>query len=153
MIVHPVELVSRKDELIVVLKSDEPMQVLTHGIRRTLEPIRIRHRLLGRKDFDESSGEGIEPVAVDDVMIQRGRIELRENENLLEARVQTIADRDIDQPVLAADRHGRLRSQLRQGKEPGPLAPTEDQRENFCIHQHLRAMLHRTGHVVRVTSV
>ena len=93
------------------------MKVLANGIRGTLEPIRIRHRLFGRENFDESFGEWIESVRVRDVPIQRRGIELRQNENLLQTRVQAIADRDIDQPVLAAERHCGLRSVLRERKQ------------------------------------
>ena len=104
------------------------MQMLAYGIRRTLEPIRIGHRLLGGEHFDESSRKGIEPVAVDDVMVQRRGVELRENKNLVQPGVETIADRNIDQPILAAERNCGLRSILRQRKQAFSGASGEDDR-------------------------
>jgi hypothetical protein len=57
------------------------------------------------------------------VPVQRRRIELRQHEDPADVGVQAVADRDVDQPVLAGDRHGRLRAELRQRKEAVPCPP------------------------------
>ncbi|MCK7523786.1 MAG: hypothetical protein MZV64_42290 [Ignavibacteriales bacterium] len=46
----------------------------------------------------------------DDVPVERGRVELRQDEDPAQLGVQAVADRDVDQPVLAADRHRGLRA-------------------------------------------
>jgi hypothetical protein len=42
------------------------------------------------------------------VAVEGGGVELGEDEDALDTRMQAVADRNIDQAVLAADRHGRL---------------------------------------------
>ena len=62
--------------------------------------------------------------------VERRGIELRQHEDPLQARMQTQADRDVDEAVLAADGHRRLRSLVGQRKQPGAAAATEDERED-----------------------
>ncbi len=45
---------------------------------------------------------------------------------LADLRVQAVADRNVDEPVFAADRNRRLRSGVGQRKEPGATAAAED---------------------------
>jgi hypothetical protein len=48
--------------------------------------------------------------------------------------VETVADGHVDEPVLAADRHRRFRSRLRERKQPRTLASAKDDRQNV-IHK------------------
>ena len=64
------------------------------------------------------SREEVQPVGLRDVPVERRRVELRQHEDAPDVGVQAVADRDVDQPVLAADRHRRLRALLRQRKQP-----------------------------------
>ncbi|MND04858.1 hypothetical protein D3C83_253210 [compost metagenome] len=50
--------------------------------------------------------------------------------------MQAVADRDVDQPVLAADRHRRLRPQLGERKEARSLSAAEDDGQDFVVHEH-----------------
>ena len=74
--------------------------------------MRVVRRLLGRENLDEPRAEQVHPVGLRDVPVQRGGVELREDENPTNVRVQAVADRDVDQPVFAANRNRRLRSVL-----------------------------------------
>ena len=49
-------------------------------------------------------------VRVRNVPVQRGRVELREQIDLIEARVNAVRYRNIHQPILARQRHRRLRA-------------------------------------------
>src|SRR5262249_31857085 len=80
--------------------------------------------------LDEAAREHVEPVGLRDVAVQRRRVELCQHEDLLEPRVQTVADRNIDEAVLAADRDGRLRSHVREREEPRAASSAEDQCEH-----------------------
>jgi hypothetical protein len=51
--------------------------------------------------------------------------------------VQTIADGDINQPVLAADRHRGFGPKLRQRKQARSPAAAEDESENFIVDKHV----------------
>ena len=70
------------------------------------------------------------------MLVQRGGIELREDENLIEAGIQTIADRDIDQAVVARQWHGRLTTVLRQGIKARASTPTHNNTDNARKGRH-----------------
>jgi hypothetical protein len=55
---------------------------------------------------------------------------LREYEDALEFRVQTIADGNVDEAVLAGERHRRLRTHVRQREEARPATATKDQSQH-----------------------
>ena len=58
-----------------------------------------------------------------DVPVERRRVELRQHEDAPDLGVQAAADRDVDQPVPAADRHGGLRPVAVSGKRRAPCPP------------------------------
>ena len=70
LVIHPVELVPRQDQLIVLVTAAELVEMLADGVGRALEPVRILHRLFGGEHFNEAFIEGIEPKAVRDVPIK-----------------------------------------------------------------------------------
>ena len=106
---------------------------LPDRIRRPLEPVAALGCLLGGEHFDEAIREHVHPVGLRHVPVERRRIELREDEDPLEARVHAVADRDVDQAVLAAERHGGFRAHPGEGKEAGAASAAEDERE-YVVH-------------------
>src|SRR4029079_11868644 len=100
--VHAIELIAGENQLIVVVAAGETMKVLAYSIGCALEPIGICYRLFGGEDFNETLSEGIKAVTVRDVVIQGRRVELRHDEDSLQPGIQTVADWDVDQPVLSA---------------------------------------------------
>jgi hypothetical protein len=46
--------------------------------------------------------------------------------------VQAIADRNVDEPIAAANRHGRLRSLFGQGEQAGALSAAQDDGQYFA---------------------
>jgi hypothetical protein len=60
------------------------------------------------------------------VAIQAGAVELRDDEDPVHASVKAVADRDVDQAELAADRHRGLGAMAGEGPETAPLTTTED---------------------------
>ena len=69
-IIHAIQLVSRKDQIIVGVLIGEMLQVLPHRIGRPLIPIVVVVGLLGCQNLDESIREGIEYVGVGDMVVQ-----------------------------------------------------------------------------------
>lgn len=128
--IHPVEMIAGEDQVIACLVAHEVAHRLAHGVRRALKPVGPVGRLLGREDLDEPVGEVIEPVRLRDVAVERRGVELRQDEDAPEFRVQTVGNRDVDQPVLPADRHGRLRPHVRQREQARAAPATENQREH-----------------------
>ena len=79
--IHPVELVSRKDQHQVVIAFGEIRDIAADGIGRPLVPRLVLHRLLGGKDLDESAAERIEFVRIVNVAMQADGVELGQHEN------------------------------------------------------------------------
>ncbi len=109
-VIHAVELVSAEDDEIFATVLEEIPHVLTNRIRRALIPPGAFRRLLGGEDVHEAGSEIVELIALVDVRMQRGAVELSENVNPAQAGVQAVADRDVHQTVFAAERNGRLRA-------------------------------------------
>jgi hypothetical protein len=55
--------------------------------------------------------------------MERSRVELRQQVNLAYVRIDTVGDRDIDQPVLTGQRDRRLGALLVRGKSREPWPP------------------------------
>src|SRR4029450_6039331 len=103
---------------------------LTDGVGGALKPVTAVRGLLGGEDLDEALGELVQPVGQADVTIERRRVELRQDEDSPELGVQATADRNIDETVLAADRHSRLGSGMRQRKQSSAAPTPEDDRQD-----------------------
>ncbi len=131
-VVHPVEVVAGEDQVVVGVHLLEVPARLAHGVRRALEPAAAVGRLLGRQDLDETFRVAVEPVGLADVTIERRRVELRQHDDLPDLRVQAVADRDIDEPVLPADGDRGLRPGVRQREESGAPAAAEDDRQHVA---------------------
>ena len=116
-VVHPVQMVTREDEVVVGWMLAEVSRRLAHGVGCPLIPVRVIGCLLGREDLHESAGEPIEPVGIRDVTVERGRVELRQHEDATDIGVQASADRNVDEAVLPTDRNSRLGTSSGQWEE------------------------------------
>ena len=129
--IHPVELVPRQNEHQAVRVVAEVDQVLAHGIGGALVPALALGPLLRREDLDEAAGEAVEAVALLDVAVQRAAVELRQQADAAEVGVEAVADRDVHDPVLPAQRDRGLRPVLGEREEPGAGAAAQDDREDL----------------------
>ena len=109
----------------------EMLEILPHRVGRALVPGIAARRLLRRHDLDEAVGEIVELIALLDVPMQRRAVELREQEDALETRVEAIADRDIDDAIFARQRHGGLGAILGEREKSRPGATTENDRDDI----------------------
>ena len=62
--------------------------------------------------------------------IERLTVELGENVDLMNAGIDAVADRDIDQAVLTAQWHRRFRSGERKGLQTGTGTASQDDGKN-----------------------
>ena len=152
-VVHAVEVIAREDQVVVGFVPRDVARRLADGVGRALEPVRVVRRLFGRQDFDEALAEQIHPVGLADVPVERRRVELRQDEDAPDVGVQAVADRDVDQAVLAADRDRRLRTKLRERKQPRALTAAEHERQDFVVERHRTAWNATPARPPRVTSV
>ena len=134
--IHPVELVAREDEHVVMRESAKMDQIAPHGVGRPLIPIQALLRLLGREDVDKAAAEGVEGVGRLDVPVQGGGVELRQEENPVDLRIEAVADRNIHQPVFSGEGHGRLAALQRERRQAGAPTPAHDDRQNAFLGTH-----------------
>ena len=106
--VHDVELVAGEHQDAFGAVPQETVQLLADGVGSALIPVHAGFGLLRGEDLDEAVRERIEAIGARDVTVQRRRLKLREHEDVAQAGVDAVADRDVDQPILAGERHRRL---------------------------------------------
>ena len=126
-VVHPVELVAREDEHEAVARYDSRWTRFwrTASAVPWYQSVLVGALLRGQ-DLDESGREVVEPVALLDVPVQRPAVELGEQEDPAEVGVEAVADGDVDQAVLARERHRGLGAVLGQREEAGAGAAAHD---------------------------
>ena len=110
--------------MVEILSEDVP-DILSHRVGVPLVPRAVPYRLLGGEDMDKSVGELIEPVALLNMTVKRHGVELRQDIDVANLGIDTVADREIDEAVLTGDRNGRFCPVPRQGKETAAPSSTE----------------------------
>src|SRR5439155_943764 len=77
--------------------------------------------------LDETAAEHVELVGVGNVAMQTDGEELRQDVHAVEAAVDAVADRDVDEAVLAGNGDGRFAAHLRQRVESRAPPATQDE--------------------------
>ncbi len=75
-IIHPVEMITREDQIIVDFPGVHHPERFSHRIGGALKPIRAYRGLLRRENIHKSFHERVEAVRIGNVLVQRRRIEL-----------------------------------------------------------------------------
>ena len=102
-------------------------------IRRALVPVDAAGRLFGRQYLHPAAREQAELIGLSNMPVQRNRIVLRQDVDLLDAGVETVADGNIHQPVTAGDGHRRLGALFRQWVEPRAGPAAQDECQCVCV--------------------
>ena len=106
--IHPVELIAGEDHDVVPLLGPDVAHAAPHGIGGALEPIGALLGLLRGHHRHEPRRENVELVGVGDVLVQALRLVLGQHVDPPDLRMQAIAHRHVDDPVVAPDGYGRL---------------------------------------------
>jgi len=133
-VIHAVEVIARQDEHIFGAGGANFVELLAHGIGSALVPVFAGDGLLRRPDLHPAEVEGIKLVGAGDMPVQRHRVELRQHGNVEDARVDAVADGNINEPVLARNWHGRLRAHFGQRVQAG-AAPTAQNHSQHIIQR------------------
>src|SRR5207245_1376871 len=104
------KLIAGKDKHLAVVIFLNIAEVLAHRVGSPLVPVGCFEGLLSRQDLDEATPERIEFVGIGNVAVQADAEELGQDVDTVEATVDAVANGDIDEPVFAGNRHGRLAS-------------------------------------------
>ncbi len=94
--------------------------------------------LVGRQDQQAAGGPvEIPGPAVGEMVVERGRLVLLGDPDVGDRAVQAVAQREVDEPVAAGERHGRFGALVGQGLESGALSTGEDEGEDVAV-RHAR---------------
>ena len=116
-IIHFVDVVSGKNHDVLRLLRADGINVLVHGIGRSLIPL-VADPLHRRQYFDKLPHLAPENVpSLANVAIQRERLVLREDVDTPQIRIEAVGKGDIDDAVNAAERDRRLGTIAREGIE------------------------------------
>ena len=108
-IVHTVEMIPGKDQDVLRRVRKKMAQTLSYRIGSALVPVGALRSLLGRQNSNEPLREEAESVGLVNVSVQRFRIVLCQDEDSVDSRIDAIADRNINESILAPDWDGRFR--------------------------------------------
>ena len=138
-VVHPVELVAGEDQHLVDVPLLEQPFVFTNRIGSALKPAGALWCLLRSQHLNKALVKTRGEVeGLGDMAIERCAVELRQHIDLVDAAVDAVANRDINQAVFARQRHGRLGPHFGERVQPRPSTATENDCEN-PFHQPLAA--------------
>ena len=135
-IVHLVDVVAGEDQHELRIPVGDEVQVLEDGVGGAAIPVArppATDERLQQRDAAAAAVEVPRPADADVVDQGAGRV-LGQDPDVGEPRVHGIAQREVDDPVLAAERHARLCPHLRQDAESLALAAGEDQRQGRARH-------------------
>jgi len=106
----------------------EIRKVFPHRIRSSLVPTFAVDGLRRGQDRNETARESIHAVALVNMTVERLGSKLRENPDCADAMVQTITDRNVDEPEFSSYRYGRFRTRLRKRMKTAALTSCKNDR-------------------------
>ena len=140
-VVHLVDVVAGENDHVVGVEAVHEVDVLINGVGRALVPAGfLVVTLIGGQNLRAGMGLVQVPgLSVSDILIQLQRLILGQNTHSVDAGVDTVAQRKIDDTVFAAEGNGRLGGFLRQNLKPAALSAGKQHR-NYAlflkIHGH-----------------
>ena len=137
--VHPVHVVGADHHHDVGLLVVDEVQRLQDGVCRAREPA-LAQTLLRRHRGHVGVQQSGHPPGLGHVPVEAVRLVLRQHHDLPKSRIDQVRDREVDQPVLAAEGHRGFGSVLRQRHEALSLAAGEDDSEDLRRCRHVTTL-------------
>ena len=134
LVVHAVEVITGKDDVLVALGLVEEPDVLAHSICGALEPVLVLGRLLRGEHLDETLavvGADVVVVRLRKVSVERGGVELREAVHLVDVGVDAVGHGQVDEPVVGAKGNRGLGAGLGERIQAGARTTAEDDAEDI----------------------
>ena len=110
--------------------SRDQVEALQDRVGRTAEPA-LAEPLLRGHGGDVGVEQPRQPPGLRDVAVEAVRLVLRQHDDLAQPRVDEVREREVDQAVAAAERHGGLGTVCRERHEALALATGEDDSEDL----------------------
>ena len=134
--IHTVELIAGENQHVIMGLVTQMLEIATNRVGGSLIPIAGLIGLLGREDIDETAAKRVEVERVLDVPVQRRSMKLGQDKDSIDARIDTIADRNIDEAVFARKRDSGLTTFGREGVQAGAATTAHDDCDYFFIRAH-----------------
>src|SRR5262249_28052482 len=114
------------------------IDVLVDGIGCSLVPGLVRRAHLSRhRDYELVFEHAPELPAFAEMLQQRLAAELGQYIDRIDSGVNKVTEDEIDNAILAAERHGRFGPLLGQRKQPGALAPGKHDSQDAYAHKRM----------------
>src|SRR5450759_2980860 len=132
LVVHLVDVVAGEDQDRVSRRLLDDVEVLEDGVGRAAVPLGDAPPGDVRLQDPNASVVAVEVPgpAHADVVVERSGIVLSQNDDVVDVRVDAVREREIDDPILAAERDGGLRAHRREDRQPLSFAAGEYHRES-----------------------
>ena len=135
--VHAVDVVRAGDDHVVRPLVVEQVEGLVDGVRAAQEPV-LAYALLSGDRGNVVAQHVAHPPGLGDVAVQRVGLVLSEHNHLEETRVDHVRQGEVDEPVDAAEGHGRLGSVNSQWHQALAFAAGEDDCKDSWVGHGLR---------------
>ena len=135
LVIHLINMISRQDQHIIRIILFHIIQILIDRIRRSGVPFAVGAFLVRRKNRNTSHIPVQIPRDPDsDMRIQTQWLILCQNAYGIDPRVDTVAEREINDPILPAKCNRRLRHLCCQNSEPAALSSCEKHGNHLFLH-------------------
>jgi hypothetical protein len=128
--VHAVDVIGTDHDDDVGLLVANEVEALQDRVGGAAEPA-LAEPLLGRDRGDVGVQQTRQPPGLRHVAVERVRLVLRQHHDLGQPGVDEVRESEVDQAVLAAERHRGLGAVRREGHEALSLAAGEDDAEDL----------------------
>ncbi|MPN32401.1 hypothetical protein SDC9_179879 [bioreactor metagenome] len=134
-VIHLVDMVAGENQHIVRVVLVDKFAVLVDRVRRAGVPAAVLAGLV-RRQHKHAAVHAVEvPVlAGANVAVQRERAILREHADRVDVRIDAVAERKIDDAILAAKRHGGFRHAGGQHAEAAALSARQQHGYDLFLH-------------------
>ena len=137
VVVHLVDVVAGQDENIFRIIIRDKRDILINCVRRTLVPLRSLAALIRRQDADAAAqAVEIPRLARADVGVEHVRLVLGQHADRIDAGVDAVGKRKINNAVFAAKRYSRLCNILGQNIQAAALAACQKHSDAFLFTVH-----------------
>ena len=136
-------MVARENENIFGVISFDEIDVLVNGVRRSFIPFGSLYLLIRGKNMYSAVGSvKIPRLTVADIVVKLQRLILSQNADGINAGINAVGKRKIDDAVFAAVGHGRLCDFFRQNAEAAALTAGKKHSYAFGFYCHEKSSLY-----------
>ena len=147
LVIHLINMIPRKNQHIIRIICLHVVQVLVNCICRPCVPLAVRALLVGRQNRYPSNISVQIPRDTDpDMRIKTQRLILRQHAHSVDSRINTVTQREINDPVLASECHGRLCNLCCEDPQSTALSARQQHGNHFLFKHCVTSFLVRCNH-------